>query len=675
MTVAVTCAACARLSRVPDSALGQRVRCPYCFDSFTAEATSAVVPEPVEVAAPEAPIQAEPPEPEVVYTGELLPADDLTPAVAAPAHVAATSPVQPFPPIRFVVLITRDPDRALKGRLSAVVAPDGLTLSRADGRVEVRIPIGSVTHYLGLNRLALTVEGREVQMLVFKGSANQDRLARDLAAFLSGQRHALHPHDYARVWYVVMVALLPLGLPVAAWFQRLIAGVVSGVVWLSLAVVLTTLGVVLALRSRRHPGVRFLAVGGIDALGAGVLAGAVMLGLAAAAPIPTRGWQLLRLSGDPHGASVTLPPGPVRSEQHALGQQSFTVWILDLPQSRASFSFGAVDLKGTGLPLNDPDRVFELRKAAILRELPGTMSNPMSPDSVDNLHPGCRLEFLEVGGRPNTFLRVHLYLVRKRLYMLAVSGEDVFAEWRTCSEFFRSFHVSAKPDPRMPGELPGLLAHFSFDEAGGNIAQDHNGRNGILRNADWVRGVRDHGVHFRGNNSQFDYSNIPDLDFAAGQPFTLAGWFRTTAADGVIFAHRSANDETPVLRLAVLRGVLELHGRSSEQRKQPCTILAGQVVNDDRWHHFACTRTAEGEMILYQDGIVQGRTVASVVSGAIKTDMRSVGCDPRGMKLQGVGIQARPFYFTGDVDEFCIFGRALTAVEIAGLASPPGAGR
>ena len=110
MTVAVTCAACTRVSRVPESALGRRVRCPYCFDTFTAEAAPNAVLEPVAVAPPDKLLRAVSPEPDVAHLDEVLPAADLPPTVAAAAPVESVpkAAVAPFPPIRFIVLITRD---------------------------------------------------------------------------------------------------------------------------------------------------------------------------------------------------------------------------------------------------------------------------------------------------------------------------------------------------------------------------------------------------------------------------------------------------------------------------------------------------------------------------------------------------------------------------------------
>jgi hypothetical protein len=673
MAVAVTCNSCHRISRLPESTLGTTVRCPYCYDSFLAEVAPVPLPEPVAVPAPEAPPISSP-EPVAEHFDDVMPVPSTVavPPVARAVEVPSVqaTPVtsgKRFPPIRFVILITRDPQHLLKGRLSGEVSSDGLTLSRTDGTVETRIPIGSATRYLGLNRLAIVLDGREVQMLVFKANANQDRLTRDLAAFLNRQRPTLRPHDYSRVWYVVVAALLPLVLPVIAWPLRLISGPGGGIFWGGLAVTLTAIGLVLALGSRRHPGVRFLLVSGLDAAGALLLLSAFLLGMSAPAPIPRSGWQAFNLANDPYRGGVTLPPGPIRSEQRRLGKQTYAVWMVDLPQSRASFSIGAVDLKGTGLPLASADEVFDERKQSIQRELPDYRLIRESSRPLGATHPGRRLDYRHTGGRPSKYLTVQLYLVRKRLYLLAVSGEDLGADPSPSSEFLDSFRVVAQAEPRSPTDLPGLLVYFPFDEGGGNVATDHAARQVPLTRVGWSRGVRGDAVQFQGRGSRLDYDRLPNLNFARGDPFSFAGWFRSNAVHGVLFSHRRRDDPNTMLRVSISESVLQVEFKPAGGQN---TTLVGGVVNDGRWHHFAVTRSADDELLFYQDGVIQGRTAGNAAMGSLVSDLRCLGCDPLDSQI-GALDRRETFSFRGTIDDYCIFSRALSAEEVAGLAVLP----
>jgi hypothetical protein len=664
---------------VPEDVLGKRVRCPYCFAPFTAEAGPDATPEPEPTPAPTAaaPHEDAPVEPDGERVEDLAPTE--APSVHAPAAaaeaplVAAATAVaaKSFPPIRFVVLITRDPDQTLKGRLGAEISAEGLTLTRADGGVEARAPVGSSARYLGLNRLAVTIQGREVQMLLFKGGANQDRLTRDVAGFLDGKRPSLHPYDYARVWYVVLAALLPLALLAIAWPLRLLAGPVSVVFWVALAVALTTAGLVIARRARSHPGVRFLNVVWLDTAGALLLVGALLLGLGAPETISLLGWQAFDLPADPFRAGVALPPGPVRKEQRTLGGQPYTAFVVEVPAHHASFRVAAVELAGTGLPLGDPTRVFDDRKQSLRQEFPGCQLVHEDPLHDPNGYPGHLVVFRGVGGRSDGYCCVAMYQVRTRLYWLSASGPGLGPDSRPWNHFLRSFGVSPPIQPTRPDELRGLLLYFPFDEGAGLVAKSQTERGvirGTLTKVAWVQGVRGHALQFNGPGTRFVFEGGRDLDFAAGQPFTIAGWFHPRSARGTILVFRQQRTPAPQLMLVLDNGVPRL---TFQPNGSPRAISLGRdFVNNGQWCHFAVTRTVAGELTFYLNGVAQAQDFGA--GGALTSDIRGLGCDPGA--LPPGAWQNEAASFRGLIDDFCVYNRALTADEIDSLAATPDRG-
>src|SRR5262245_44196076 len=55
MPIQVTCPACGRTLRVPDNLLGQRVKCPSCFEQFAAASGPTPPPPPTEPSPPTRP--------------------------------------------------------------------------------------------------------------------------------------------------------------------------------------------------------------------------------------------------------------------------------------------------------------------------------------------------------------------------------------------------------------------------------------------------------------------------------------------------------------------------------------------------------------------------------------------------------------------------------------------
>jgi hypothetical protein len=95
-----------------------------------------------------------------------------------------------------------------------VVRPDGLQL-RHGTEVIARCPRSGGTRYAGGNRLLVPLEGGPVELAVSRWGLSQPRLARDLVAFLNGERATLRPGPYL-FGSALLVALLPLGIPLLA---------------------------------------------------------------------------------------------------------------------------------------------------------------------------------------------------------------------------------------------------------------------------------------------------------------------------------------------------------------------------------------------------------------------------------------------------------------------------
>mgnify|MGYP000103162468 CR=1 FL=1 len=230
---------------------------------------------------------------------------------------------------------------------------------------------------------------------------------------------------------------------------------------------------------------------------------------------------------------------------------------------------------------------------------------------------------------------------------------------------------------RIPSRVNSPLAHWTFDDNSGTSARDSASvgpatLNGRVR---FVAGrIGSGAVAFDGGRTDYvDLGSSPALDFGAGAPFTIAGWFRTTKAYATLVSFRNANDDSTALDI-----VIGNHGAG----KAPGRLMAivrqdggskgfgdviGRTANDGAWHHFALARNGEGTIRLYVDGAFEGMHTAAESGGALTTNLRSCGLEvfwvrtPKSPDDSGQGLK-------GEMDDLRIYGCALTAKEVAELA-------
>jgi hypothetical protein len=229
--------------------------------------------------------------------------------------------------------------------------------------------------------------------------------------------------------------------------------------------------------------------------------------------------------------------------------------------------------------------------------------------------------------------------------------------------------------PEKPGVVipsakifPGLLSYWPFDEGEGDSPADvSSGVRGKGHNIEWADGVRGKAIRTKGKGSYFDFSAHPKLSFAAGADFTFCGWLRTRQKVGPVLSNRADADGTPDIDLHLNSGVLGLQVRQQGDMTGIASLKGAKVVSDGAWHHFAFTRQG-ADLALYTDGALQQRLDNSRSGGAIPKDLRALGAElywlkDEARKQEGLDTD----YLAGDFDEFCVFGRALSAAEIRTL--------
>jgi hypothetical protein len=220
--------------------------------------------------------------------------------------------------------------------------------------------------------------------------------------------------------------------------------------------------------------------------------------------------------------------------------------------------------------------------------------------------------------------------------------------------------------PPSPQPLPGVIAYWPLDLGIGQVVMNvgEPNRLGSLQGAEWLQGVRQGALWFNGQSAYVDLGDSPTLNFAAGQPFTVAGWVATKETAGTIVSFRNSEQAGADIDVQVSGGKLVGFVRADGSEFGVASVK-GPVINDGKWHHFALSRHADGLIELFLDGQSQSQGRSPRSGGAITTNLRAIGSERYWVRVNW--NQENP-YLGGAVDEVCVFRRVLTPEELASLA-------
>jgi len=204
--------------------------------------------------------------------------------------------------------------------------------------------------------------------------------------------------------------------------------------------------------------------------------------------------------------------------------------------------------------------------------------------------------------------------------------------------------------PQQISAIYGNVATWKFDDNAGSTAVDSspNGNNLTLFNFPaWTPGIDNSSLSFDGA-TQYGTAN-DNLSLNPTTAITLAGFVKATAwTSGARIVQKGFN--TPQYSLSALGGNLQfaLNGVGT---------LSIALPSIGVWHQI--TASYDGStMRLYVDGALAASLAA--------TGLIAVGSEP--LYIASAAATAGTF-FQGQLDDLAIYSRALTAGEVAGLAS------
>ncbi len=199
----------------------------------------------------------------------------------------------------------------------------------------------------------------------------------------------------------------------------------------------------------------------------------------------------------------------------------------------------------------------------------------------------------------------------------------------------------------------GISAYYPLDTGTGIQAYDvsTNENRGSLNNSpNWVAGKIGQALSFNGSNQYVDVPSSSSLNLS--DTVTLEAWVNLTdyANTNTIISKVSgsgAANGTYELRTQASTGYLQFVGFDTAQR----TITSSVAVPTGSWVHVAATKGG-GTVTLYINGVAQGTGAVGITSS-----------NANAMKLGARDDLTN--YFKGSLDEVRIYGRTLTAAEIA----------
>jgi hypothetical protein len=209
----------------------------------------------------------------------------------------------------------------------------------------------------------------------------------------------------------------------------------------------------------------------------------------------------------------------------------------------------------------------------------------------------------------------------------------------------------------------GLVAFWRFDDATGHVARNSVRKDllAALHGAQWTTGCVGPALSF----TRQAYAVVQDsspLDSVTDE-FTIAAWIYISRmhADMKIAARQDKSG--PGYKLEVYQGRL---GFLMQYADRPNRFIRaenkGVTLRRGVWYHVACTHSA-----------AQG-VMRTFVNGSLDRELDGAGkaSAPRSGFYIGREPYAEQFYWSGKIDELCVFDRALNESEIKQLAAWPG---
>ncbi|KRE32653.1 LamG-like jellyroll fold domain-containing protein [Paenibacillus sp. Soil522] len=223
--------------------------------------------------------------------------------------------------------------------------------------------------------------------------------------------------------------------------------------------------------------------------------------------------------------------------------------------------------------------------------------------------------------------------------------------------------ASAKTPNAMPDS--SLIAWYKFDESSGTTTADSSGygNSGTVNggsNTTWTAGKYENAINFGGTNTTAAYVTLPGNIVDNLSDMTISAWVNSSnTADAIsLFTAGPAAAATPTKYMMMLlkgsRFTITANGSLAEQN-----ISQGSNLSANTWKHVAVTLSGSTG-ILYIDGAEAARNTGMTFKPSDLAPTISGN-------FIGKSAWTGDKYLKGQVDDFRIYNRAISASEVTNV--------
>ncbi|HEY8982184.1 MAG TPA: family 43 glycosylhydrolase [Streptomyces sp.] len=230
----------------------------------------------------------------------------------------------------------------------------------------------------------------------------------------------------------------------------------------------------------------------------------------------------------------------------------------------------------------------------------------------------------------------------------------------TKAEYDRLLRAYQPDDPEVPADL---LVHYKFDETQGDVAADssgHGNQGTYVGSPSFGTGVQGGSVKLSGGS----YVKIPNGVLKNANSVTVSTYAKWQGGANFQWLFGLGADSDKYLFATPSNGGSTLYSAITKASWSAESKVAGNsALTAGKWQHVTVTLDgATGTMILYTDGVEVARTKTTVKP----SDLYDAAKDYSG--YIGKSMYAADPAFAGEVDDFRVYSRALTAAEVMAIS-------
>lgn len=212
-----------------------------------------------------------------------------------------------------------------------------------------------------------------------------------------------------------------------------------------------------------------------------------------------------------------------------------------------------------------------------------------------------------------------------------------------------------------------LLLHYGFDETSGNIAVDSSGHGyhgTYVRTPAFGTGVNGGSFTMSGDSATSPYVKIPNGVLKGADSVTVSTYAKWKGGNNFQWLFGLGPDSNKYLFATPSNGGSSLYSAITKASwSAESKLTAGKQLTPGEWRHVTVTLDGStGTMVLYVDGVEAARTTTTIKP----SELYDANKDYSG--YIGRSLYSGDPYFGGEVDDFRIYGRALTAAEVMELS-------